>query len=264
MGHLLAAMTWDPQIRGYLIVLVALLAFPGSVYLLLATNMGAKIGFLLALAGLTGWLFVLGIVWAVFGIGMRGNEPTWKVKEVITGDVKRSTVGALDDYPGKWHKVPFGSAELADAQAAADAVLAPSSAPAKPGEAPKAAPAFQSPFKTTADYVTVAGWRKGGDNSLFAIRKHKFFLRHSAHYDIIQVRPALNQTGGPGGAPPRAVPDVAQPVTSVIMVRDLGSLRLPQTVLAFFSGLLFALTCYVLHRRDKEIMALRQQQPAPA
>src|SRR5581483_5947072 len=37
MHHLLAAMTWDPEIRGYLIVLVALLAFPGSVYLLLAT-----------------------------------------------------------------------------------------------------------------------------------------------------------------------------------------------------------------------------------
>jgi len=260
---LLAALTWDPQIRGYLIALVAILAFPGSVYLLLATNMGAKIGFLLAVAGLSGWLFVLGIVWAVFGIGMRGNEPTWKVKEVITGDVKRSTVGALDDYPAKWKKLPFGSAELADAQAAADASLAPSSAPPKEGETAKA-PAFQSPFKTTADYVTVAGWRKGGDNDLFAIRKHQFFLRHSAHYDIIQVQPALNQAGGPGGAPPRPVPDTAQPITSVIMIRDLGTLRLPQTILAVSSGLIFAITCYVLHRRDKEIMALRQQQPAPA
>jgi len=260
---LLAALTWDPQIRGYLIALVAILAFPGSVYLLLATNMGAKIGFLLAVAGLSGWLFVLGIVWAVFGIGMRGNEPTWKEKEVITGDVKRSTVGALDDYPAKWKKLPFGSAELADAQAAADASLAPSSAPPKEGETAKA-PAFQSPFKTTADYVTVAGWRKGGDNDLFAIRKHQFFLRHSAHYDIIQVQPALNQAGGPGGAPPRPVPDTAQPITSVIMIRDLGTLRLPQTILAVSSGLIFAITCYVLHRRDKEIMALRQQQPAPA
>lgn len=264
MAHTLAALTWDPQIRGYLIALVAILAFPGSVYLLLATNMGAKIGFLLAVAGLSGWIFTLGIVWAVFGIGMRGNEPKWRVKEVITGDVRRSTVGALDDYPSKWTKLPFGSAELADAQAAADATLAPSSTPAKPGEAAAPAPTFQSPFKTTADYVTVAGWRKGGDNDLFAIRKHKFFLRHSAHYDIIQVRPALNQTGGPGGAPPRPVADAAQPITSVIMIRDLGTLRLPQTMLALSSGLIFGVTCYVLHRRDKEIMALRQQQPAPA
>ena len=263
MGHVLAALTWDPQIRGYLIALVAILAFPGSVYLLLATNMGAKIGFLLAVAGLTGWIFTLGIVWAVFGIGMRGNEPKWKVHEVITGDVLRSTVGAVDGFPKGWKKLPGGNAELADAQAAADAVLAPSSTPAKPGET-AATPTFQSPFKTTADYVTVAGWRKGGDNSLFAIRKHKFYLRHSAHYDIIQVRPALNQSGGPGGAPPRPVADTAQPITSVIMLRDLGTLRLPQTVLALSSGLIFAVTCYVLHRRDKEIMALRQQQPAPA
>lgn len=264
MHHLLAAMTWDPEIRGYLIVLVALLAFPGSVYLLLATNMGAKIGFLLAVAGLSGWLCVLGIVWAVFGIGMRGNEPTWKVKEVITGDVNRSTVGALDGFPKGWTRLPPGSAELADAQAAADAVLAPAATTPKPGEAAPAAPSFQSPFKTTADYVPVTGWRKGGDNDLFAIRKHKFFLRHSAHYDIIEVQPALNQTGGPGGAPPRPVADSAQPVTSVIMLRDLGTLRLPQTMLALFSGIIFAVTCYALHRRDKEIMALRQQQPAPA
>ena len=82
----------------------------------------------------------------------------------------------------------------------ADAALAPSSAPPKPGETAKPA-AFPSPFKTTADYVAADGWRKGGDNSLFAIRKHQFFLRHSPHYDIIQVQPALNQTGGPGGAP---------------------------------------------------------------
>jgi hypothetical protein len=261
--HALAALTWDPQIRGFLIVLVALIAFPGSVYLLLATNMGAKVGFLLAMAGLSGWITVLALVWAVFGIGMRGSEPTWRVKEVITGDISKSAVPVVGGFPKGWKKLAPGSPELADAQAAADANLAPSSAPPKPGETPKAA-AFQSPFKTTADYVPVAGWRRGGDNSLFAIRKHQFFFRHSPHYDVIEVQPALNQTGGPGGAPPRPVPDPQQPVTSVVMIRDLGSLRFPQTVLALSSLLIFGLTTYTLHRRDKEIMALRQQQPAPA
>ena len=112
--------------------------------------------------------------------------------------------------------------------------------------------------------MPVTGWRKGGDNSLFAIRKHQFFLFHSTHYYIIQVQPALNQAGGPGGAPPRPVADAAQPVTSVIMIRDLGNLRLPQLILAAVSLLIFGISCYVLHVRDKEIMALRQQQPAPA
>ena len=46
------------------------------------------------------------------------------------------------------------------------------------------------------------------------------------------------------------------------MIRDLGSLRFPQTVLAS-SLAIFGITTYTLHRRDKEIMALRQQ-PAPA
>jgi hypothetical protein len=263
--HALAALTWDPQIRGFLIVLVAILAFPGSIYLLLATNMGAKVGFLIAAAGLSGWIAVLAITWAIFGIGMRGSEPTWKVKEVITGDVAQSTVPVMGGFPKSWNRLLPGSAELADAQAAADATLAPSATPAAghAGEAPKP-PAFASPFKTTADYVVVAGYRKGGDNSLFAIRHHQFFFRHSPHYDVIEVRPALNQSGGPGGAPPRPVADSAQPVTSVIMIRDLGSLRFPQTVLAVSSLLIFAITTYTLHRRDKEIMALRQQQPAPA
>ena len=49
----------------------------GSVYLILATNLGARLGFLVALTGLAGWMFLMGIMWAIYGIGLRGKDPTW-------------------------------------------------------------------------------------------------------------------------------------------------------------------------------------------
>ena len=93
MEHaLLAAIEWDPHIRGALIVITATLILAGSVYLLLATNMGARLGLLLAVTGLTGWIFLMGIIWTVYGIGLKGRTPEWVAKEVITGDVSQSTL----------------------------------------------------------------------------------------------------------------------------------------------------------------------------
>ena len=57
----------------------------GSVYLMLATNIGARLGFLLAVAGLFGWMMLMGIVWAIYGIGLKGREPTWKAVPGRTG-----------------------------------------------------------------------------------------------------------------------------------------------------------------------------------
>ncbi|MEA3077950.1 MAG: hypothetical protein QOF60_2858, partial [Actinomycetota bacterium] len=88
---LLAALTWDPEIRGMLIVLTAFVLLPGSVYMLLATNTGAKLGFLLAAAGLTGWIAAMAWIWVVYGIGIKGPEPHWVVKEVVTGDVRANS-----------------------------------------------------------------------------------------------------------------------------------------------------------------------------
>ena len=82
-SQLLAALAWDPQIRGALIVVTAFVILPGSVYLLLATNTGAKLGFLIAAAGFFGWMAVMGWIWVVYGIGIKGDAPTWHVEEVV-------------------------------------------------------------------------------------------------------------------------------------------------------------------------------------
>ena len=47
---------WDPTILGVLVVISAIGLFCGSVYLLLGTNLGARLGFLVAGACLTGFM----------------------------------------------------------------------------------------------------------------------------------------------------------------------------------------------------------------
>ena len=268
MDFLVSALTWDPQIRGALILITAILILPGSVYLLLATNTGAKVGFVLAMAGLSGWVFVMAIIWAVYGIGLKGRQNHWKVEEVVVQDIRRSSIEEVERFPSGWKALPTGNAIRADAQAAADTELVPAAeaAGAHGGGGGAEEPArFTSPFKSTSDYVTVAAYHRGGDNELFTLGKHKFFLRHSPHYAVIQLQPALDQEGGPGGAPPTPVPDPDEPIYSVVMVRDLGSVRFPPVVVATSFGLIFGVCCYWLHQRDKQIWAARAAgEPAPA
>lgn len=249
MEVLLAALKWDPQIRGASIVLAGIFVLMGSVYLLLATNMGARVGFLLAAAGLSGWLTVMGAVWMVFGIGLKGHEPQWKVLEVVNGEMARSTQKEVRGFPDHWELLKSGDAGLADAQAAADHVLAPAAAePAHGGEgggAPKET--FESPFKKTDDYVLLDGYRRGGENYFFN-------LRHRPHYAIVRVKPSFFEKAPPGL---KAQLDLTAPTTSVVMIRDLGSLRFPPFLFMLAAGTIFGVTCYSLHQRDKEIMAQR-------
>ena len=78
----LAAIAFDPAIRGVLVVMVGVIVLFGSIYLILATNTGIRGGFLIAMAGLTGWLFSMGIFWWIYGIGMIGAAPSWMDREI--------------------------------------------------------------------------------------------------------------------------------------------------------------------------------------
>jgi hypothetical protein len=46
-------------------------------------------------------------------------------------------------------------------------------------------------------------------------------------------------------------------VVSVIMERNLGDVRFPGAMLTVFSGLMFAVTILMLHRRDLEVAQRR-------
>ena len=71
------AVGWEPELRGLLTVVIGFVILMGSVYLILATNMGARLGFLVSLTALAGWMMLMGLVWWIYGIGLRGPDPSW-------------------------------------------------------------------------------------------------------------------------------------------------------------------------------------------
>jgi hypothetical protein len=273
MAHdiVLGVLRWDPQLRGFLIFLTGVIVLPGSMFLLLSTNMGAKIGFVLAAAGLSGWVFLLSIVWIIYGTGMKGNPPSWDVKEILTGDVAAHTaLPAVRNFPAGWRLVKTGDPSLAPAQSSADHFLTPAAAPAEGAPKP---PKFVPPFKTTQDYVTVAAYTKGGHNYLFrigshrvrfSIRHHLFYIKHDPHYYIIRVQPSLSSVTLAGAAPTLPAADVTQPITTVIMIRNEGSLREPNVFICLSAFLVFAVCTSFLHRRDKAIQRARGLTPLSA
>lgn len=286
---LLAALSWDPQIRGLLIVVSAIALLPGTIYLLLATNVGARIGFLLAVAGMTGWVFLMSITWTLYGQGMKGRDPSWKVKEVVHSqsatDLTSGALPKLAGFPAHWHKAP--PSVLGDSTAAADNFIT------KTGRKPKIGPEgpiehdptpeelrYPAEFSTSDQYVVIGGYERGGDNCwgpkepcthdapdkiLFWKIHHKFFFLHSPHYVAVQTRAALPGPKDPFGNDTYTKdPDPSKPVVTVVVERDLGSARFPQVMLMLSSGIIFAVTCHALHRRDKRIMALRAAGATPA
>lgn len=285
-AQLLAALAWDPQIRGALIVVTAFVILPGSVYLLLATNTGAKLGFLLAAAGFFGWMAVMGWIWVVYGIGLRGDQPSWHVHEIVTGDVAdNGTTEEAEGFPVGWRELRTGDAILGDAAAEADAVLAPADdAGGHGGEEGGDEVHFEPVFDDPADYVLVAGYAKGGDNYWIpggglasptsrgnpgtnplskVVERLKRGPFHAPHYAVIQVAPVIDQPTITG-APPTPAPDLTKPLTSVVMVRDLGSLRYPSLLIAISMSIVFGIIASALHRRDKELMAAKAGAPAAA
>ncbi|MEI7887921.1 MAG: hypothetical protein WCJ04_11055 [Actinomycetes bacterium] len=98
-GYFLAAIAFDPTIRGVLVVMAAVGALMGSVYLLNATNMGIRTGFLVTVAALTGWCFSLGMFWTIYGIGMIGKTPSWTAKEINFDRSSATVTEHVDKLP---------------------------------------------------------------------------------------------------------------------------------------------------------------------
>jgi hypothetical protein len=238
-------LNWDPQIRAILVLALAVVVLPGSIYLILGTNLGTRLGFLVAAAGLSGWMVILGIIWAVYGIGYVGDSPSWHLREVVTSETADDLGAAtLDDAHdlSAWNELAADNPARGEAQAAAGAGIAGDEAPI---------PMFDS----EADYVVLDAFDRGGRSDSFFDKNVPW--RHPPHYAIIQVQRAVEVDVPFGEAPPPPEPDENKPVVSVILERDLGDKRLPSVLLTLGSLIIFAVSCNVLHRRDKAVMAAR-------
>jgi hypothetical protein len=284
----IAGIAWDPEIRGILAVLVGTVVLGGSVYLLMATNIGQRLGFMLALAALFGWMTIHGLTWWLYppGNGPIGKLPAWEIEEVNHGDLPRAALSEARDLDASglpspedlsaltpeqveeiseedadrlndWTLLPEGDAARGEAQTTVDAYLADGNVPG---------------LSTTDTYVYLYAFETGGkpersSDSVWdrVTNRVANTLRifHPPHYAIVQLQPALQQEEVAGQAPPTPQPDPDAQVISVVLERELGQRRLPAALVTLGSGAMFGLLCVMLHKRDQRV-AEHRSAPLPA
>lgn len=249
IDNLTLALSWNPHVRGGLYVLISVVVLCGSGALILGTNLGARLGFQAATAGLFGFFVVIGLTWWVYGIGPQGEAPTWQPRFTIQGDLGQADSQILSGFPLGWRELDLSDADVSDALPISDGVLT--------GGAEG-----DGQYGSSAEYLPVAALAKGGETyGPFGVLNFRpFNLWHKAHYLVIQVQGVVPQETLPGAAPPRPRVDPNAPRAAVVMVRDLGSLRLNPAVFTIASALIFGLLAYQLHTRDKELMAKKANQ----
>jgi hypothetical protein len=293
LTHTLAGIAWDPEIRGLLTVLVGTVVLMGSVYLLLATNLGNRLGFMVALAAFFGWMTILGLFWWIrpSATGPAGDPPAWEVEEVNYGDLGQAILDEAHDldtsnlpppeelrqltpdefeevadeeeqFLNEWKIIPEADTAYGEAKAVVDAELTDGN---------------YLGIDASSDYVGTYAFETGGkppregDGMLDRIgNKLVTTFAHPTsppHYAIVQVCPTTPESrpeaAEPGEAPPTPVCDEGADTVSVIMERDLGQRRMLPALITIISGLLFGLLCYMLHVRDRVVIEHRSA-PLPA
>lgn len=310
----LASISWNPEIRNILSLTVGIGVLIGSVYLILATNLGHRLGVLIALAGLFGWLTIMGVTWWMYGIGMKGEAAHWKVIEINSSPLSESQLPQaqhlpapsdlpdpqdvlaahpelaaqfepapgevvkpptladlveadpslkeelkLDELLGGWQLLLPSDSQRGDAVASADIALGPDG---------------ENKFTDASSYLVLNAYTIGGKDRLEGDEPCKplrivnakwsgcgtrishrldsvLHWTNPPHYAAVQVQQVVPQEVSPGDAPPTPEADTSKPVYTVILERDVGDKRFPAFMVTLVFGILFALTCNVLHRRDK-------------
>lgn len=268
----LLSIAWEPELRGALTVIIGVVALGGSTYLLLGTNLGARLGFLVAIAGLFGWMASMGAIWWAYGIGLQGQLPSWQPADpfaivrdgrqlidaeildepVVVGDsasfteIAGATRTALEGEG--WLRLPEDDQGRGQAIAASDDIIQ-----------------NQAEMYAAGEYEAVAVYERGGERYPKIGEEFDFFaFFHKPKYAVVEIAPVIPQRVEPGRAPARPIIDQEQPHQYVIMLRDLGSQRQPAAFITIGSTLIFLVSCWLLHRRDKVVRAHLSGQLVPA
>lgn len=266
----IVAIGWEPELRGILIVIIAVGVLCGSVYMILGTNLGARLGFLVSLAALAGWMMMMGIIWMIYGIGMQGPAPSWKAIEgrtVIQDTGSLTSSGVLDGRI----EIPEGASFAERGEAITTAFEAEGweqidAASPEYGQAFAAAQTFIEDEEAlpAGGYVATAVYDMGGERWPKINESIDFLaFMHDPRYVVVEVAPTEQTRTEAGRAPASAVIQENGQRQFVYMVRDLGAKRQPAQVLTIGSGLIFGALCWLLHRRDQTVVR-NLSAPAPA
>jgi hypothetical protein len=239
MSVLTLAISWEPEIRGIFVVLIGFTVLCGSVFLILGTNMGARLGLLTAFAALFGWMAIMGVIWSIYGIGLRGQDPTWVGVQVINGELDQpDTKPVARNLEDGWTLLAESDPGRGQAIASADDILQNKTKRFRAGE-----------------YLPLEVFDKGGDRWPMIGDFDLIAFFHRPHYALVQVQPVIPVATEPGKAPPVPQVDPSAPKTYVLMLRDLGTRRRPAALITIGSATIFAALCLMLHRRDQRSKA---------
>ena len=266
--HALLAVDWEWELRGIIIVIIAVATLCGSVYLILGTNLGARLGFLVALAGLAGWMFILGATWWTYSKGLLGDEPSWQPvagKTIIREYESLSELGLLDAPFTKTDDVTADAESVEALLVDQDWAKLDSALPSYQ-QAASAGTEVLIEAKTFAagEFQVVNVFDIGGQRSPILFDGKVDFLAffHKPHYVLVEIAPLVPQRTEPGRAPARSVIDTSRPHEYVYMIRDLGSKRVPAAIITISSLIIFLLTCWLLHTRDQRVRENRSASPS--
>jgi hypothetical protein len=274
---------WYPTLLGILVVVSAVILFCGSIYLLLATDLGAKLGFLVAIGALSGFMMLLSGLWITTASPLntlKGRVPSWKVAEVVGPDLARSKIPIVAEITDETEQVD--PTEATNVKAAVDGVLV--TKVALPGE--ELAPDVNkyAAFDDSTQYLVTQTYEVGGGGRTQIDVGGGFpwvhVSFHKPKYAVATVCPVLDQEVPFGDPIPTPKCDSSKPVSHVVFERDLGSLRVPPTVVCLASAILFGLSLLGLHWRERDLErakaaaaaeteaaktpATREPEPAPA
>lgn len=244
---------WYPTILGALAVVAGICLFCGSVYLLLGTNLGARLGFLVSFTGLTGFLVVLSLLWMTTASPLntlKGRLPGWEVLEVVD-DIGSAKTGEVRDIAVAANEAE--GADIANVKAAVDeAVVTKVSTPTV--EVDPNDNRFAN-FDDVTQYMVLETYVIGGSSPKF----WKGQIKHTAKFAVVQYC-ATAEVEPVFGLPPLD-PECASGADAqkgyVVLEFDLGSVRVPPFMAFLLFSALFGLGLLCLHWREKDLAAAK-------
>jgi hypothetical protein len=257
---------WYPTILGVLVVVAGIALFCGSIYVLLGTNLGARLGFLVAFTGLMGFMVILTLLWCTTAsplTTLKERIPAWHVKEVVTRP-DQSKIEAVRNIETPKNRV--NATEAANVKAPVDAALVPKVATPTAPLGPDDNKFAIDEFTDVTKYQVLETYEIGGSSPQF----WKGQFTHTPQYAAVQFCQVKEAPADRPSVLPPIPPecDDGGKTGFVILERDLGSLRVPPFVAFGMSVILFVLGLLLLHWREKDeharVAEQSAEQPAPA
>jgi hypothetical protein len=254
------ASLWYPTILGVLVVVAAIVLFMGSIYLLLGTNLGARLGFLVTFTCLMGFLLILSILWLTTASPLespKGRVAAWSVVENVP-DITQAKTTAVRDIAQKQNKASQTDASnvLASVDAALITKVGTPTLTVTPNDNRFAK------FDDVTKFMVLQTYTIGGSNPHF----WKGEFNHATKYAVVEycATAQVQQTFGLPPLPPECASGAAEQRGFVVAKFDYGTLRLPPFVVIVITAILFGLGLLALHWREKDEMARKQAAAGPA